>query len=52
MRDPKPNEADLDPQDAIESDDYDDPTPDPIEDPDHPDFVVAGVDYSSEETAR
>lgn len=45
---PKPNVEDLDPDDAIVEAEYQDPTPDPISDPDHPDFVEPGRDYSQE----
>lgn len=43
---------DQDPLDAMESNDYEDPTPEEITDPDHPDYVepADGVaPYTSEE---
>ncbi|MCY1158998.1 MAG: hypothetical protein MOP51_2022 [Citricoccus sp.] len=41
---------DPDPLDAIESDDYDDPTPEEITDPNHPDYVELSQDRSPDAT--
>lgn len=42
---------DLDPDQALVEGQYDDPTPDEITDPEHPDYVEPGRDYSQEVTA-
>ncbi len=45
--DPRPNEENLDPDQAITAEDYEDPTPEPVG-PDHPDYVEPGQDYTHE----
>lgn len=47
--DPRPNAQDLDPDQAIEETEFEDPTDPEVTDPNDPNYVEAGVEYGEEQ---